>query len=275
MDLLTWTVLGAIAIYLTSGIKMIPQYIRGVKFTWGKYTGIMGPGFGYVFPFFQQHKRLDIRQMTIDLPPQEVMTKDQVNLRIDGVVFYHITEPDHVILNVHNHYKQLTDKATSELKEVVGKMTMSEALQHRDKIAAELKIQLDTAIEDKVDNKPWGLQVRAVQINNIELPQQLVRAMAKEAEAERERKAINIRALGEEEASEKYAQAAKKYSQSSGAMRLRELKTYEEIGKENNSFMIVIPSEMTSNANWVIPMAEAMRKQGNKQQNLNNKQTKK
>ncbi|MFH1211155.1 MAG: SPFH domain-containing protein, partial [archaeon] len=222
---------------------------------------IMGPGFGYVLPFFQQHKRLDIRQMTIDLPPQEVMTKDQVNLRIDGVVFYHITEPENVILNVHNHYKQLADKATSELKEVVGKMTMSEALQHRDKIAAELKAQLDSAIEDKIDKKPWGLKVRAVQINNIELPKQLVRAMAKEAEAERERKAINIRAEGEEEASTKYAEAAKKYAQSTGAMRLRELKTYEEIGKENNSFMIVIPSEMTSNANWVIPMAEAMKKQ--------------
>ncbi len=265
MELWIWIVLSAIAIYLISGIKMIPQYMRGVKFTWGRYTGIMEPGFGYVLPFFQQHKRLDIRQMTIDLPPQEVMTKDQVNLRIDGVVFYHITEPQNVILNVHDHYKQLADKATSELKEVVGKMTMSEALQHRDKIAAELKTQLDYSIEDKLDKKPWGLKVRAVQINNIELPQQLVRAMAKEAEAERERKAINIRAEGEEEASEKYAQAAKKYAQSSGAMRLRELKTYEEIGKENNSFMIVIPSEMTSNANWVIPLAGSMKKPENKQ----------
>lgn len=242
---------GIIFLILVFGLKIINQYQRGVKFTLGKYSGIMNPGLNFIIPIIQTMERIDIRQTTIDLRPQEVMTKDQVNLKIDGVVFYHITNPSYVILNIQNLEKQISDKATSELKEVVGKMTMSEALQNREKIAKELKEQLDISINDynkKEESKPWGIEIKSIQINNVELPQVLVRAMSKEAEAEREKKAIIIRASGEEEASQKYLEASNKYMKSPYALKLRELKTWEEIGKEHNSLMIVVPSELTKDA---------------------------
>ncbi len=251
-----------IVLLLISGIRIINQYERGVKFSLGKYTGILEPGLNWVIPMIQWVQKVDIRQRALELKPQDVMTKDQVNLHIDGVIFFNITRPDHSVLNVENVFNQLHEKATSELKEIVGNKTMSEALKGREKIAIELKKQMETAIKDDsaADRKPWGVSVRGIQINNIELPEKLVRAMAKEAEAEREKKAIVIRAKGEEEAAESYKQAALVYAKTESGLRLRELKTYEEIGKEHNSLMLVIPREMTQgDAKWVLPFAKNLK----------------
>ena len=245
MDILTAIVVGMFLLLmfiLAMGFKVITQYQRAVKFTLGKYRGILGPGLHLIIPVLQRIKKVDIRQTTITLKKQEVMTKDQVNLNIDGVVFYHISNPAHAILNVENLETQIADKATSELKEVVGRLTMTDALQGRGKIAQELQKHMMDAITDQDTGKPWGVIIKYVQINNIELPESLVRAMAKEAEAEREKKAIVIRADGENQAAKNYREASRKYDKLS--LRLRELKTYEEIGKEHNTLMMVIPSEM-------------------------------
>ncbi len=229
-------------VIMLSGLRIVNQYQRGVKFTLGRYSGILGPGPHLIIPLAQWVKKVDIRQTTLTLKKQEVMSKDQVNINIDGVVFYHISDPAQSIMNVENLEKQIGEKAASELKEIVGKLTMTEALQGRAKIAQELQEHMTEAITDNDTGKPWGVIIKSIQINNIELPEVLTRAMAKEAEAEREKKAIVIRADGENEAAGKYNEASRKYNKLS--LRLRELKTYEEIGKEHNTLMMVIPTEM-------------------------------
>jgi len=169
------------------------------------------------------------------------MTKDKVNLRIDGIVFFSVTSPEKSVLNVVDLYKQLTAKATSELKEITGKMSMSESLSQRDEIAKRLKEQLDIAVKENESGKGWGIEIQGVQINNLELPKELIRAMSKQAEAEREKEARITKADGEYEASKKFGEASKIYQQNPSAIRLRELQTYQEIGTEQNTLMIVIP----------------------------------
>lgn len=238
---------------LFSTFKIINQYERGVRFTLGKYSGLMTPGLNILIPIFQTMVKVDIRQMTIDLPPQDVMTEDKVNLRIDGLVFYTIEQPEKAVLNVKDLKYQLTGKATSELKEILGKMTMSESLNQRDKISEELLKQLNKAIKDEHGGKDWGLNIRAVQINNIELPKELVRAMSKQAEAEREKEARVTKAQGELEASKKFKEASNMFNGNPIALRLRELQTYQEIGTEHNTLMMVIPETMVnSNSNWLL-----------------------
>ncbi len=248
MALWIWIIIFIAAFLIIAGLKVINQYQRGVRFTLGKYSGIMNPGLNYIIPIIQTFRRVDIRQTTIDLKPQSVMTKDQVNLNIDGVVFYVIQQPEKVILNVENLITQLSDKASSELKEIIGNRTMSESLMERDKIAKELLGKLNEAIEDKNsrNRKDWGIEIKAIQINNINLPQELIRAMSKQAEAEREKLARVIKAQGEYEASKRFEDASKIYKNNPDAMKLRELQTYQEIGTERNTLIMVIPSNMAN-----------------------------
>jgi len=269
MGLILTLALCALGLFALYGVRVINQTERGVKFTLGKYTGVMQPGLGWIFPIIQSVYRIDIRQRTADLCKQDVMTKDQVNLSIDGVVFYAVEEPEKVILNVENLREQLINKATSELKEIVGNRTIAESLSQRDKIAKELCEKLDDAIKDKGtegSDKDWGIVIKAVQINNIELPKQLVRAMAKQAEAEREKLARATKAEGEFEASKKFKEASELYKGNPVALRLRELQTYQEIGTEQNTMMMVIPTDMVTagNANWLLGMAEKSRKEKRK-----------
>ena len=279
IPLLIW-IIGAIilAIILVS-LKVINQYERGVKFTLGKYSGIMEPGLRLVFPLIQSYRRVDVRQTTINLPPQEVMTKDQVNLKIDGVVFYVVKEPEKVILNVENLEHQLEAKASSELKEIIGNKTMKESLSDRMDIANTLLSMLNDAIEDKSskDKKDWGIEVKAVQINNIELPRELIRAMSKQAEAEREKEARITKALGEFEASKKFGEASQVYERNPSALRLRELQTFQEIGTEHNTLMMVIPSTMANaDGKWTLPMMmNEARKENNSSENSEKKVGKK
>jgi len=258
---------------IIASLKVINQYERGVKFTLGKYTGIMNPGLNFVVPIIQGYRRVDIRQTTINLPPQEVMTKDQVNLNIDGVVFYVVKEPEKVILNVENLEHQLEAKASSELKEIIGNKTMKESLSDRMDIANTLLAMLNDAIEDKnsKDKKDWGIEVKAVQINNIELPRELIRAMSKQAEAEREKEARITKALGEFEASKKFGEASQVYEKNPSALRLRELQTFQEIGTEHNTLMMVIPSTMANtDGKWTLPMGlNELRNNDNSREKIN------
>lgn len=258
MDLLTVLMAGiGILFILIISLRIINQYERGVKFTLGRYAGVMNPGPRLVFPLIQKYRKVDIRQRTIELPPQEVMTKDQVNLKIDGVVFYHVTEPEKVILNVEDLQNQLEAKASSELKEIIGNKTMKESLSDREDIAKKLINMLNEAIEDKHarDKKDWGIEVKGVQINNIELPKELIRAMSKQAEAVQEKEARITKADGEFQASKKFHEAAKVFDNNPSALRLRELQTFQEIGTEKNTLMMVIPSSMANgDGKWTLPI---------------------
>ena len=257
MDPITITIGIIVLLFLIFSLKVIYQYERGVRFTFGKYAGVIMPGLRLVIPIIQTYRRVDIRQRTIELPPQEVMTKDQVNLKIDGVVFYHIVEPEKVILNVEDLQSQLEAKASSELKEIIGNKTMKESLSDRIDIAKKLISMLNEAIEDKhaKDKKDWGIEVKGVQINNIELPKELIRAMSKQAEAVQEKEARITKADGEFQASKKFHEAAKVFDNSSAALRLRELQTFQEIGTEKNTLMMVIPSSMANgDGKWTLPL---------------------
>jgi regulator of protease activity HflC (stomatin/prohibitin superfamily) len=254
--------LSLVGISLLSGIKVLNQYEKGVKFTLGKLSGTIEPGLRFVFPLIQNYIRLDMRQKTIDLKPQRVMTKDNVSLTIDGVIFYLIDNPENAILNVFDLKKQIEDKATSELKEIIGSKTMTEGLSQRDKIAEELMKKLNYSVNDEVEKdikkrKSWGVNIRAIQINNIQLPEELVRAMSKQAEAEREAEARKTKASGESAAANEFKNASLIYANNPGALRLRELQTFQEIGTEHNSLMLVIPSDMaTGDSKWTIPLAK-------------------
>ena len=252
-------------ILLFASLRIITQYQRGVKFTLGKYTEIMPPGLRYVLPVIQTYKRVDIRQSILQLEPQEVMTFDNVNLKIDGMVFYTIDKPENAVLNVSNLKEQLAGKASSELKEIIGSLTMKDSLSKREVIASKLMKMLNEAINDKYGGKDWGINIRSVQINNIELPKELLRAMAKQAEAEREKEARVTKAQGEFEASKKFREAAKEFKENPIALRLRELQTYQEIGTEHNTLMMVIPETMIkSDGKWIIPAGISMAKNKDK-----------
>lgn len=263
-----WIVLGILLFLILISFRVINQFERGVKFTLGRYSGIMHPGLRLVFPIIQTYNRIDIRQTTIELPPQEVITKDQVSLKIDGIVFYKVKEPEKVILNVEDLKSQIEAKASSELKEIIGNKTMKESLSDREDIAKKLIFMLNEAIEDKYskEKRDWGIEIKGVQINNIELPRELIRAMSKQAEAEREKEARVTKALGEFEASKKFNEAAKIYRNNPEGMRLRELQTYQEIGTEHNTLMMVIPSSMAnSDGTWTLPIGHSeLRKQSKK-----------
>lgn len=242
-----------ILVVLGVSLKVINEYERGVILTLGKFTSIKNPGLRLVIPIIQQMFTVDMRQRTIKLEPQSVMTKDQVNLTIDGVVFYRVSSAKNAILNVTNITEQLEAKATSELKEIIGSLAMSQALTKRAEIADKLIASLNEAIKDK-DGYDWGVVVSSIQINNLELPEELVRAMAKQAEAEREKEARKTKADGEFQAAHKFSEAAKLYREAPEALKLRELQTYQEIGTEQNTLMLVIPQGMAhESANWALP----------------------
>lgn len=246
-------------LFLVSGIKIIKQYNRGVRLRLGTFKDVLQPGLKWVIPAVDSVERIDIRQRTIEMEPQEVLSKDNVNLKIDGVVFYTVEEPEKAILHVEDIRAQLIAKATSELKEIIGSKTMQESLTQRELIGDTLQDQLNRAIKDigtkGEKRKDWGVDIKAVQINNVILPSELTRAMAKQAEADREKIARVIKAEGELEASKKLRQAAQMFKDNPSAMRLRELQTYQEIGAEQNSLIIVVP-EKTGDPKWVLPFGK-------------------
>lgn len=247
-----------IVIVFFLGIRIVYQYERSIHFRFGKYINILNPGFNWIIPIIDSTQKVDIRQIAIDMNAQEVLSKDNVNLKIDGLVFYSVEEPEKAVLNIENLRDQLQAKATAELKEIIGSMNMQDSLTKRELIGIKLMEMLNKAITDeeqkeKSKKKDWGIKVRGVQINNIELPKELVRAMAKTAEAEREKMARIIKADGELQASEKFSEAAKMYTNNPSALRLRELQTYQEIGTESNTLMMVIPETMANpTGNWLL-----------------------
>lgn len=246
MNWILTTIISLVVLIFLAGLRVVHQYERRVRLRFGKYKDVLEPGLRWIIPVVDQLTAVDIRQTTIDLQSQEVLSKDNVNLKIDGVLFYTVEKPENAFLNVENLVSQLKAKATSELKEIIGDMTMQDALTKREFIAKRLKEMLNDAVMDKnaqKNPKEWGVVIRGVQINNIELPPQLVRAMAKAAEAEREKLSRIIKAEGEFLASKKLQEASGLYKNNPAAMRLRELQTYQEIGTEQNSLIIVAPEK--------------------------------
>lgn len=237
MDAL-FIILPALFLLLIS-IKQINQYQRGVKFTLGKYTGIMEPGWRIVVPIFQSFQRVDIRTKAVDIPDQEAITKDNVSASISAVIYYKVADSSKAILEVENFYLAVNQLAQTTMRNVIGEVDLDSLLANRDSVATRIKDII------KETTGEWGLEVISVELKDIILPDTMKRTMAKQAEAERERRATIINSEGEVIAAENLAKAAKLMSGSPGAIHLRTLNSINDISSDqSNTVVFAVPIEV-------------------------------
>lgn len=240
MDIFITFILIIIGIFILSGLKIINQYERGVVLTLGRYTGLRQPGLRVVVPIFQRLIKVDIRSTPIDVPKQEIITKDNVTVGVDAVVYLRVIEASRAVLETTNYVYATSQFAQAALRDVTGNADLDELLSKREEISQRIKEIVD-AETDK-----WGIDVENVKIQNIELPQDMKRAMAKQAEAERERRAVIITAEGEKAAAAAVAEAAVMLSKASGGITVRTLQTLEKISVESSQkTLVVLPTELT------------------------------
>lgn len=231
----------AAVVFVLSGIKIINQYERGVVLTLGKYTGIRQPGLRIVVPIFQRLIKVDVRSTPIDVPKQEIITKDNVTVGVDAVVYLRVIEASKAVLETTNYVYATSQFAQAALRDVTGNADLDELLSKREEISQKIKEIVDS------ETDKWGIDVENVKIQNIELPQDMKRAMAKQAEAERERRAVIITAEGEKSAAQSVADAAAMLSKVPGGINIRTLQTLEKIAVEpSQKTLVILPSELTN-----------------------------
>ncbi|HTM09432.1 MAG TPA: SPFH domain-containing protein [Verrucomicrobiae bacterium] len=226
------TVMIIVVILLISGIKILREYERAVIFRLGRMLEPRGPGIIYVIPLVEKMSRMDLRLITLDIPPQDVITRDNVSIKVNAVLYFRVIDPNRAVREVENYLFSTSQLAQTTLRSVCGECALDELLAEREKINAHLQ----TIIDQHTD--PWGMKVTQVAIKQIDLPQEMQRAMAKQAEAERERRAKVIHADGEFQASQKLADAAEIIGKHPVAIQLRFLQSLVEIASEKNSTTI-------------------------------------
>jgi len=229
--LISWAVpiLILAVIVLPQAIRILREYERGVIFRLGKLLGAKGPGIIFLIPIVDRMVRMDLRVVTIDVPRQEVMTRDNVPVSVDAVLYFRVIDPQAAVVKVENFLKATSLIAQTTLRSVLGQAELDELLAHRDKINQTLQEIIDRQTD------PWGIKVTAVEVKDVALPDTMKRAMAKQAEAERERRAKIVNAEGEFQAAEKMVQAAAIMSREPMALQLRFLQTMREISSEHNT----------------------------------------
>ncbi|AFM21244.1 MAG TPA: slipin family protein [Acetomicrobium flavidum] len=228
--------LGAIIIIvliLTSAIKVIPEYQRGVVFRLGRVTEPKGPGIVVIIPIIDRLIKVDLRVLTMDVPVQEVLTKDNVPIKVNAVVYFRVIDPIKSVVAVENHIMATSLLSQTTLRSVVGRCELDEVLSERERI----NVELQKIIDERTD--PWGIKVSAVEVKELELPENMKRALARQAEAERERRAKIINAEGEYQAAERLSAAAKLMEVSPVTLQLRYLQTLKEMSSEKNATIIV------------------------------------
>lgn len=236
---LFWTIVIIVAIFILSGLKVVNQYERGVVLTLGKFTGIRAPGLRVIVPIFQRMVKIDVRTNTIDIPKQEVITKDNVTVNVDAVVYFRVVDAEKAVLEVTNYIYASSQFAQAALRDVTGNVELDSLLGKRDEVSKQIMEIVD------VQTEKWGIDVESVKIQNIELPQDMKRAMAKQAEAERERRAVIITAEGEKAAATAVAQAAGILTKSPGGINIRTLQTLEKIAVEpSQKTLFVLPADL-------------------------------
>jgi regulator of protease activity HflC (stomatin/prohibitin superfamily) len=239
MDILFWFVAIVVGIFILSGLKVINQYQRGVVLTLGKFTGVRQPGLRVIIPIFQKMIRVDVRSTPIDVSKQEIITKDNVTAGVDAIVYFRVIDPAKAVLETTNYVYATSQFAQAALRDITGNFELDELLQKRDKISEMIKQIVDA------ETSKWGIDIENVKMQNIELPQDMKRAMAKQAEAERERRSNIINADGEMAAAQTLANAAKILEASPAAMNLRTLNTLERISTEpSQKTMFLFPIEL-------------------------------
>jgi regulator of protease activity HflC (stomatin/prohibitin superfamily) len=218
--------------FLSSAIKILKEYERGVVFRLGRLIPVKGPGLVIIWPIIDRLVKVSLRTVTMDVPPQDVITKDNVTVKVNAVVYFRVVDPAKAITEVEDYYYATSQIAQTTLRSILGQSQLDDLLTKRDELNAELQRVIDFQTE------PWGIKVTAVEVKNVDLPTEMLRAIARQAEAERERRAKVIHAEGEFQAAQKLADAAKIIASEPTALQLRFLQTLLEISSEKNSTII-------------------------------------
>ncbi|MFM2064018.1 MAG: hypothetical protein RLZZ507_3689 [Cyanobacteriota bacterium] len=256
MESITALIVGFFIFLTAAGLRLDREYERGVIFRLGRISGVRGPGLYWVIPVIDQKTQVDIRTKTVDIEPQETVTADSVTIRVNAVLYYRILNPTLAINKVENYQLAVYQTALTTLRNVVGQNILDDVLQNRDKINDKVQEIVDEITE------PWGIVIERVEMKDVEIPQSMQRAMAKEAEAVREKRARIIKAAAEQEASIKLAEASQLIAQTPAALELRRLQMLTEIGAENNTTtLLMLPSDFIMLAK---NLSEAIQKQGQK-----------
>lgn len=225
--------------FLLKIIKQIDQYERGIKFQFGKFKSIMDPGWRLVIPIIQSYGKVDMRTKAVDVPDQEAMTKDNISVTINAVLYYNVISAEKAILEVENYEYAMGQLAQTTMRNAVGEATLDELLSNREEVSKKIKNQVDTATD------PWGISVQGVELKDIRLPADMKRTISKQAEAEREKRAVIIKAEGEVQAAENMAKAAKTLTSSTGALHLRTLQTLNDLSSDqSNTVIFAMPLEI-------------------------------
>lgn len=228
-----------VGIILLGSIKQVDEYERGIKFSLGKFSKIMNPGWNLVFPIFQSFKKVDIRTKAVDVPEQDAITRDNVSVRINAVIYYKIFDASKAILEVENFYYAVSQLAQTTMRNAVGEVSLDELLSERDMISKKICDIIDKATD------PWGIKVENVELKDVALPEEMKRVIARVAEAEREKQAVITKAKGEVEASENLAIAAENLSRNPVSVHLRTLETINDLSSDqSNTVIFALPIEI-------------------------------
>ncbi|GMU26081.1 slipin family protein [Patescibacteria group bacterium] len=235
MNILIYVILGILLI----SIRQVNQYQRGVMLTLGKFTGVKGPGWRLVFPIFQSMRRIDIRTKAVDVPDQEAITKDNVSCRINAVIYYRVTDAAKAVLEVENFWMAVSQLAQTTMRNVVGQLMLDELLSQRDEASTRIREIIEK------DALAWGLEILNVELKDIQLPEDMKRTIAKQAEAEREKRAVIINSEGEVIAADNLRKAADILASSTGALHLRTLNSINDISSDqSNTVVFAVPLEI-------------------------------
>ena len=230
-----------VIIILAAAIRIVNEYERGVIFRFGRFVGVRGPGFILLIPFVERMVKIDLRVVTMDVPTQECITMDTVTVKVDAVVYFRVMKPEDAVLNVEQYIRATSLLSQTTLRNVVGQSELEDLLAHRDKINEKLQSLIDEGTE------PWGIKVSMVEVRDVELPDTMQRAMAAQAEAERERRAKIVHAEGEFQAAQKLADAAGVIASQPAALQLRYLQTLTTISTERtNTIVFPLPIELVA-----------------------------
>ena len=237
--MILFIILIVLLILIISSIKQINEYERGILFRFGKFKKVMDPGWNIVIPIIDFYKKIDIRTKAVDVPEQETITKDNVSVKINAVIYYKIFDATKSVLAVENYYYAVEQLAQTTMRNIVGSVTLDELLAEREKISEEICKIIDAATD------PWGVKVENVELKDVSLPEDMKRVIARAAEAEREKIAVITKAQGEVEASNNLAKAAEVMSKIPGAMHLRTLSTISDISSDqSNTIVFALPIEV-------------------------------
>ena len=228
-----------VVLVLLSSIKQINEYERGILFTCGKFSRILTPGWKIIIPVFQSYRKVDIRTKAVDVPEQETITKDNVSIRINAVIYYKVFDASKAVLAVENFYYAVSQLAQTTMRNIVGSVSLDELLSEREKISGEICHVIDEATD------AWGIKVENVELKDVSLPEEMKRVIAKAAEAEREKAAVITKAQGEVEAADNLSKAAQTMSSTPGALHLRTLATLNDLSSDqSNTIIFAIPIEV-------------------------------